>query len=303
MAWRHPTWDRVAVKFSYDQGVNWTQPTPIVVNGMPSNFQRPFDPTLAVINNDSLRIYFSSSAGTPPGLDSSVNTYSAITTDGINYSFEQGARVDVLLNRVIDPAVILFNNAWHYISPIGAPQQGAYHFIGPDGVNFSSTPDIPSDNLHNWTGNYMIESPAELRFYGSGSSVWYNSTSNGGVWNGYISTNVHGGDPSVVKTSNTNYLMIYVGPPAMSVNPLTDSQFKNEARLIYMDGSNHQYIAITKNLVGSEYSIIDGLGKRWATGRLTRELTTLNIEELPNGSYFITIYGKEIQSITLRTVR
>src|ERR1043165_1279667 len=26
-----PSWDRVAVKFSYNNGVNWTQPVPIVV--------------------------------------------------------------------------------------------------------------------------------------------------------------------------------------------------------------------------------------------------------------------------------
>src|SRR5437016_10765108 len=40
------SWDRVSVKFSYDKGVNWTQPVPIVVNGLPPAFQRPFDPTL-----------------------------------------------------------------------------------------------------------------------------------------------------------------------------------------------------------------------------------------------------------------
>ncbi|MBU3742891.1 MAG: exo-alpha-sialidase, partial [Candidatus Kapabacteria bacterium] len=40
-----PTWDRVAVKFSYDAGLTWTEPTPIVVQGMPLQYQRPFDPT------------------------------------------------------------------------------------------------------------------------------------------------------------------------------------------------------------------------------------------------------------------
>ena len=32
-----PTWDRVAVKFSYNKGVSWTSPKPIVVNGLPAN--------------------------------------------------------------------------------------------------------------------------------------------------------------------------------------------------------------------------------------------------------------------------
>jgi hypothetical protein len=87
-----PSWDRVAVKFSYDNGITWTQPIPIVVNGLPPNYQRPFDPTLVIYNSDSIRIYFSSSDGFPiGGLDSTVNTYSAKSIDGINYTFDTGA--------------------------------------------------------------------------------------------------------------------------------------------------------------------------------------------------------------------
>ncbi len=107
-----PTWDRVAVKFSYDNGLSWTQPTPIVINGLPANYQRPFDPTLTVFNSDSLRLYFSSSNGTPMGgLDSTVNTYSAKSSDGINFYFESGERVDQPSNRVIDPAIIFLIRA------------------------------------------------------------------------------------------------------------------------------------------------------------------------------------------------
>src|SRR5678816_3371775 len=37
------TWDRVAVKFSFNAGATWTAPVPIVVNGLPAGYQRPFD--------------------------------------------------------------------------------------------------------------------------------------------------------------------------------------------------------------------------------------------------------------------
>ena len=210
-----PSWDRVAVKFSYDGGASWTGPTPIVVNGIPLSYQRPFDPTLAVLGDDSLRIYFSSSDGMPPPfLDSTVNTYSAVSTDGINYSFEPNARVDVIDTRVIDPAVIHFGPGWHYLAPAGAPQDGAYHYLSPNGVNFNPVPMIPSDGMHNWTGNYMVDGPAELRFYGAGQNgIWYNSSPNGGMWNGYVNTNIMGGDPSVVKVADDSYLMVYVGQP------------------------------------------------------------------------------------------
>jgi hypothetical protein len=52
------TWDRVAVKFSFDNGASWTIPTPIIITGMPSGYQRPFDPTLISIGGDSLRMLF-----------------------------------------------------------------------------------------------------------------------------------------------------------------------------------------------------------------------------------------------------
>ena len=95
------SWDKVAVKFSYDAGLNWTEPLPILVHDLPVNFQRPFDPTLA-LSHDSLRIYFSSSDGLPMGgLDSSINTYSATSIDGLNYYFEPGPRFDHPTNRVI----------------------------------------------------------------------------------------------------------------------------------------------------------------------------------------------------------
>lgn len=255
-----PTWDRVAVKFSYDNGASWSGPEPIVVNGLPPGYQRPFDPTLTVLDGDSLRIYFSSSDGMPGmGLDSTVNTYSAIGTDGIHYTFEPGARVDVSDNRVIDPAVIHFGPGWHYAAPAGAPQDGAYHYLSPDGVNFSAVPMIPSDAQHNWTGNYMVDSPTELRFYGSSmGGIWFNSSPNGGTWNGYVSTNVQGGDPTVVKVGASSYLMVHVGAPNANLvaEPMTSptlrvlptpasgsmtvrSSISSEGRLLVFDASGH----------------------------------------------------------------
>lgn len=215
------TWDRVAVKFSVDNGQHWTTPVPIAVAGLPASYQRPFDPTLALLPDGRLRLYFSSSAGPPPnGLDASVNTYSAISTDGVHYSFEPGARVDHPDNRVIDPAVIYFNNSWHFAAPIGAPQAGVYHYVSPDGLNFSPVPMLSSDAKHNWTGNYLVVSPQELRFYGAGMGIiWYNKSTNGGVWSGYQTTNLFGGDPTAVKLADNNFLAIYVGQPYSTPAP------------------------------------------------------------------------------------
>ena len=206
------SWDRVAVKFSSDIGINWTQPQPIVVNGLPSDFTRPFDPTLAVTDNGRIRIFFSD--GLALVLDTSINTYSAISDDGINFTLEPGIRFTMPDRPVVDPAVIKFRNLWHLINPVSnMTSGGAFHNISGDGLNFTRVADIPSDNSHSWIGNYMIKDTNELRFYGSGMGIWYASSPNGGEWSDYINTNIIGGDPSVLKISDTNYIMIYTGPP------------------------------------------------------------------------------------------
>ena len=207
-----PTWDRVAVKLSYDDGVTWTQPTPIVMRGLPVNYQRPFDPTLVVVDG-RIRMYFSSSEGMPMGgLTDIVNTYSAISDDGVTYDFEPGARFDMPARPVIDPAATLFKGQWHFSAPIGAPQEGAYHAVSADGLNFTPRPPYPSDNSHNWTGNFVVVNDSTLRFYGSGPQLWYAESSDAQTWRPYVSTNLTGGDPAVVNTNSGRWMMIYVGP-------------------------------------------------------------------------------------------
>lgn len=213
-----PSWDRVAVKYSYDAGLTWTDPTPIVVNGLPPNYQRPFDPTLvAMPGSDSIRIFFSSSDGMPPlGLDSTINCYSAVGVDGVNFSFEPGPRYDRLHDKLIDPAVAIFNGTWHYTAPAGAPQDGAYHCTAADGLSFTYAGQIASDFTHNWTGNLMLESPTQMRFYGSGANIWYRSTMDGTGWAPYQTTNLIGGDPSALKIGPGSYTIVYVGPPGFT---------------------------------------------------------------------------------------
>ncbi len=285
------TWDRVAVKFSYDGGLSWTEPDPIVVQGIPSNYQRPFDPTLVRFEGDSLRIYFSSSDGLPMGgLDAQVNTYSAISADGIHYTFESGARVDISDKPVIDPAVIYFKDTWHYTAPIGAPQDGAYHYISSDGIQFQQLSSIPSDNVHNWTGNLFIENDNELRFYGSGPMVWYNSSQDGSTWNGFVATNIKGGDPSVVRTAGGQYLLIYVGPP-FATSIMVDDQ--SRAVRIYPNPVLSTLYVDTKSTLSASYRIYGLTGILIADGTIRDQ--GLNVSLLSAGSYFleITITGGE----------
>ena len=93
----------------------------------------------------------------PVNGDSIINTYSAVSTDGLNFEFEPNARVDLPDHRLIDPALIYFNHALHYLSPAGAPHRMAlFIFFHKTDCIFNQVQDIHSDSLHNWTGNYVI---------------------------------------------------------------------------------------------------------------------------------------------------
>ncbi|TAH40756.1 MAG: T9SS type A sorting domain-containing protein [Bacteroidetes bacterium] len=207
-----PHWDSVAVKISLDSGQTWSLPQPIVLHNFPSNFQRPFDPTLVALPGGDIRIYFSSG---PPGMNT-IGTYSAIGTDGVHYTFEQGVRFSQVGRNCIDPAVTIFRDTFHYTSPKGAPQDGAFHAVSTDGLNFSQVADISSDAQHNWTGNMMVDSLA-LKFYGSGGQyMWFSATGNGNVWSPYQHLNLSGGDPAIIKIPGRNHILIYTGPPVIS---------------------------------------------------------------------------------------
>lgn len=279
-----PTFDRVAVKYSYDDGQTWTEPTPIRMQNFPLGQQRPFDPTLVKISPDSFRIFFSSSYKMPaPGEDSIINCYSAISTNGVDFTFENGPRVDDPTMKLIDPAVIRFKGLWHYAAPKGAPQDGAWHYISSDGFNFTKVPIITSTYQYNWTGNYMIYDTGELRFYGSGSSIWYNSSKNGGQWDGYVSTNIKGGDPSAIRLQNDSILMVYVGMPKTLKTELQSSE-----KLIIYPNPSHHYITFSTPLIQNKIIEIYSISGQFIQAYHEQNI---DIQFLEPGVYLVKIIG------------
>lgn len=275
------TWDRVAVKFSYDNGNVWTQPVPIVMNNLPTGFQRPFDPTVVVTDDKRIRIFYSSGK-IPAGSDSVINTYSGISTDGINYAYEQDPRFDHPTKRLIDPAVVVFNGVWNYLSPVGAPQEGAYHCTSTNGLIFTPQANYPSDNLHNWTGNFVVANTNELRFYGSGEKIWYTTSTDANTWNGYVNTNLQGGDPGIVKLSTGSYIIIYVGQPYPLVTPtvVQTKVFPNPATTFLK--------IITANTAKISYKIYSSSGQLALSGGVFNN-DKINVMSLSEGAYSIRI--------------
>lgn len=208
------SFDRVAVIGSDDGGKTWSRPRPIVVEGYPDGFQRPFDPTLALTEDGTIRVYFS---GGPrpregqPGRMDNVATHSAYSRDGVHFTYDTGVRFAVGGRSVIDPAVLRLGETWHLIAPAGRPQDGAFHAVSVDGLRFTRVGDIASVAGENWTGN-LLTVLGGMRFYGGGErGVWWSFSSDGISWSSPRTTTIpNGGDPTVVINGEGEYLVVYV---------------------------------------------------------------------------------------------
>jgi hypothetical protein len=55
--------DKVAVRFSSDEGKTWSEPEVIRVKGLPEGMRFPFDPTLVPLPDGRVRLYFTSLRG------------------------------------------------------------------------------------------------------------------------------------------------------------------------------------------------------------------------------------------------
>jgi len=201
--------DLVAASFSDDGGRTWTAPRSLTFTGLPAVYQRPFDPTVTVREDGSLRLYFTCSPSSGPNPPVNGGFCSATSTDGLSYSVEPGQRF-YPGRSTVDCAVIRWNGQWHLTSPIGAPQEGAYHAVSADGLTFTRIADIPSAINLNWTGN-LVTVGAALRFYGS--PLWYASTADGVTWSSPVSLGIQGGDPAVVEAEVGRWLIVFTGAP------------------------------------------------------------------------------------------
>lgn len=203
------SFDRVAVVFSADSGRTWSTPRRIVMQGFPDTLQRPFDPTITVTADGRFRLYYTSSRSDGGRISGPNGFYSAISTDGVTYTFEPGARF-MTTRSTVDCAVVRWNGQWHLVSPVGAPDEGGYHAVSGDGLAFTRLPDIVTRGTpFNVLGNLTIVNGA-LRFYGSSpQGVWYADYTSASGWNTpAVLSGVMGGDPAVVEAAPGRWLLV-----------------------------------------------------------------------------------------------
>jgi hypothetical protein len=235
--------DKVAVRFSADEGRTWTPPQVIQLAGLPEGMRFPFDPTLVALPDGRLRLYFTSLQGRRFEEDVPA-ICSAISADGIHYTFEPGVRFGIAGRPVIDCAVVMHQGVFHLYSPdngaqlepggqpgnrppAAVPQAGrGYHATSKDGLNFKRAEDVRIAGRWRWLGNAQSDGQT-ITFFGTAgpggpdppvagqpsSGIWAATSADGQSWKPLDLVPVPGADPGAVKTKEATWIIISTGPP------------------------------------------------------------------------------------------
>ncbi len=229
--------DRVAVRFSKDEGQSWSAAQPIVVANLEQGLMRPFDPTLVVLPDGRVRMYFTSNRSRD-FRTSTPAIYSAISEDGVHYAFEPGVRFAVKDHLIIDCAVALHDGVYHMIVPhnggggtgqAAPPQQRrpdqppqrnrpilgrGYHAVSQDGLQFDRVDDVMLPNVNDrWLGNLVSDNKL-LYFFGTGAGPWPVYSRDGKAWQrDAAQVRFPGADPGAVRLKSGGWLIIATSPP------------------------------------------------------------------------------------------
>lgn len=234
--------DKVAIHFSADEGRNWTTPEVMQLTGLPEDMRFPFDPTLVPLPDGRIRMYFTSVAQhrDEPALP---GIHSAISKNGIDYTYEPGTRFAIEGRSVIDCAVALHNGVFHLYSPDNGAQDQqdprtrngppvmngvegvGYHATSKDGLNFTRQADVKIDGRRRWLGNAQSDGKV-ITFFGTGEpldfvptpgqrggNLWMATSTDGQSWQLIKSPAVMGADPGAITAKDGSLILITTGEP------------------------------------------------------------------------------------------
>lgn len=235
--------DKVAARFSADEGRTWSKPQVIRVVGLPDGMRFPFDPTLVPLPDGRVRLYFTGNYGRT-FQDSTPAIHSAISTNGVDYAYEPGVRFAVAERDVIDCAVVLHRGVFHLYAPIqGArprrgerpdpssrpPEGRGYHATSTNGLDFVRVADVQLEGRRRWLGNAHSDG-AVITFFGTDDSgparpgqprggIWFATSTEGVSWEQISTLTITGADPGAVKRRDGNWLLLVTSPPVRNEPP------------------------------------------------------------------------------------
>ncbi|MDO8540539.1 MAG: exo-alpha-sialidase [Opitutaceae bacterium] len=229
--------DKVAVRFSSDDGKSWTAPVVIRLRGLPEGMRFPFDPTLVPLADGRVRLYFTSLRGRRFE-EATPAIYSAVSSDAVEYTVEPGMRFGIDDRPVIDCAVVLHHGVFHLYSPDNGrgfppggrrndsqspadrPREGvAYHATSVDGLKFERADDVQIEGRRRWLGNAQSDGNT-ITFFGTGEGGIWTATSTDGfrwtlgrTWGGFAAA-----DPGAIALEDRTLLVVGTSPPRPGTN-------------------------------------------------------------------------------------
>ena len=236
--------DKVAVRFSRDEGRTWSEPRVIEVMGLPDEMRFPFDPTLVPLGDGRIRLYFTSLKGRTVDQDVPA-IFSAVSSDGLRYTFEPGVRFAVSGRPVIDCAVAVHRGVFHLYSPDNGPQVTGlergeirpspspppvgtgYHATSEDGLRFTRQADVRIGGSRRWLGGAQSDGVL-ITFFGTTApgpagppgqqspprgGIWRATSRDGRSWDLLDDLRVPGADPGAVAANDGGWIVVSTGPP------------------------------------------------------------------------------------------
>lgn len=238
------SFDKVAIHFSSDEGKTWTPAAVMQLSGLPEGMRFPFDPTLVMLPDGRVRMYFTSLRGRQFDEDL-PRIHSAVSTGGVEYNYEPGVRFSIKGRSVIDCAVVLHQGVYHLFSPDNGkqPEPGqrpnngpqmqptdgtGYHATSSDGLSFTRVEDVFMDGNRRWLGNAQSDG-STITFFGTGGGVFTATSSDGANWRLTRRAAVMGADPGAVAAKEGGWIIAVTGPPrdgrSMAQQPASESRW------------------------------------------------------------------------------
>ena len=223
--------DKVAIRFSSDEGRSWSDAKVIRLKGLPDGMRFPFDPTLVPLPDGRVRLYFTSLRGRRFDEDTPA-IFSAISENAVDYTFEPGMRFGVEGRAVIDCAVVLHRGVFHLFAPDNGvghpanperdgrsagerPREGVgYHATSKDGLKFERVTDVRVEGRRRWLGDAKSDGET-ITFYGTGEGgVWTATSRDGAAWQlAAPISGVRAADPGTARLKDGSLLVVGTGPP------------------------------------------------------------------------------------------
>ncbi|PPR79519.1 MAG: hypothetical protein CFH01_00350 [Alphaproteobacteria bacterium MarineAlpha2_Bin1] len=186
----------------------WSETEKVVFKNVPKRVfgkkTRPMDPSAVLLQNNTIRLYFTLEPfGPMEKIKGDARIFSAVSTDGKVFIFEEGARLSIDNLDLRDPAISYFKNKWHLYIPNQKRNGTGIYAISKDGLNFTRQKDVRVSAKGDWLGHSTV-CKNKLYFFGT---VWKGLSNNGQNWKSFNSLGV-GPDPAVICLSNGKWSAI-----------------------------------------------------------------------------------------------